>query len=159
MFSATCADYLSVSHHMLTLFEGLLLCFVEMFYWGCLQNTQICNAAQMQRNADPWISHCTLALSVQRRVCVMGADSFWLFAQLNWKTTQREPVNTIFTLSSGCCKDNYLVISLQPRKALISATWSFQAPGLSGDTAQPWRSHRFGFVFFFPGPCSCPSSF
>lgn len=35
------------------------------------------------------------------------------------KTTQREPINAIFTLSSGCCKNNYLVIPLQPRKLLI----------------------------------------
>lgn len=85
MFSATCTDYLYVSHHMLMLFEGSLLCFVEMFYWGCLQNTQICDAAQMWRTADPWISYCTLALSVQRRVCVMGAESFWLLEWLKWK--------------------------------------------------------------------------
>jgi len=39
----------------------------------------------MQKNADPWISHCTLVLSVHRRVCVMGADSFWLFEWLKWK--------------------------------------------------------------------------
>ena len=157
MFSATCADYLSVSRHILTLFEGSLLCFVEMFNWGCLQNTQIYSAAQMQRNADPWISHSTLALSVQRRVCVMGADSFWLFERLKWKAPQRVLVNTIFTLSTGCCKDDYLVIPLQLRKVLISATWSFQAPGLCGDAAQPQWSHRFGFVFFFPGAGSCPS--
>jgi len=34
----------------------------------------------------------------------------------------KEPVNTIFTLSNGCYKNNDLVIPLQPRKVLISAT-------------------------------------
>lgn len=47
MSFAMWTDYLPISLHTLTLFEGLLLCFVEMFCGGCLQNTQICNAAQM----------------------------------------------------------------------------------------------------------------
>lgn len=49
MFSATWAGSLSVSPHVLTWFEELVLCFVEMFCWGCKREYSINNTAQMER--------------------------------------------------------------------------------------------------------------
>lgn len=36
-------------------------------------------------------------------------------------SSEKQLVNTTFVLSSGCCKNNYLVIPLQPRKVVILA--------------------------------------
>lgn len=149
----TCLSVTTCSLGLSAYCSALLKYFFELVY----RIHEFSTKQQLRRDADPWISHGTLALFVQRRDCVMGADKFWLFEELKWKTTLREPVDSIFTLASGCWKDSYLVIPLQPRKLLIWATWRFQVPGLSGNTAQPRWSHRFDFVFFFPGAGSCPS--
>lgn len=160
MCSATRAGSLSGSPHVLTWFEELFLCFVEMFGWGCKCEYSINNTAQMgkKKQKQSWYVDFPLypgIICLEEGLCNGCRQS----EQHKWEITHSGVVNTIFALSSGCRKHYYLIFFLQPRGILTCLKFSNTMPIWWHCTAiMKLEFCACSYFFLFPRAASCSFS-